>query len=198
MQPAGGKGPHGERLPDCLTVAMSACPTLVTDRLVLRPFREEDLDDYAEVLAAPEVRRSLHLVGAGSRAEAWSGMAAWLGQWELRGYGQWALEERSSGRCIGRAGLNLPERPDWPGLEVGWVLHPAYWHLGYATEAGARSVTFAFGELHAEQVFSVILPENERSVAVARRLGFRLVEHRVLSSFPETAHGIWRLDRPEG
>ena len=174
---------------------MSACPTLVTERLLLRPFREDDLDAYNAVMTTPEVSRSLHLSDGYSRSDSWYAMAAWLGQWELRGSGQWAVEERSTGELIGRAGLHLPERPDWPGLEVGWVLDPSRWGMGYATEAGARSIAYAFDELGTEQVFSVILPENDRSAAVARRLGFRLVEERVLSSFPLAPHGIWRLDR---
>ena len=83
---------------------------------------------------------------------------------------------------------------------MGWVLHPSRWGKGYATEAGRRSIAYAFEELDAEQVFSVILPDNERSAAVARRLGFRLVEERILSTFPDSPHGIWRLDRgaPDG
>jgi RimJ/RimL family protein N-acetyltransferase len=178
-----------------LTAAVTACPTLVTERLVLRPFREDDLDAYTAVLTTPEVRHSLHLSEGYSRADAWYGMALWRGQWELRGSGQWALEERSTGEFVGRAGLHLPERDDWPGLEVGWVLDPSRWGKGYATEAGAQSIAYAFDELGAAQVFSVILPENERSAAVARRLGFRLVEERVLSTFPHMPHGIWRLDR---
>jgi RimJ/RimL family protein N-acetyltransferase len=178
-----------------LTAAVTACPTLVTERLVLRPFREEDLDAYTAVMTTPEVRRSLHLAEGYSRSDAWYGMAGWRGQWELRGTGQWALEERSTGELVGRAGLHHPERDDWPGIEVGWVLHPSRWGRGYATEAGRRSIAYAFDELGAERVFSVILPENEPSAAVARRLGFRLVEERVLASFPQAPHGIWRLDR---
>lgn len=67
---------------------MAACPTLMTDRLILRPFRESDLDAYAEVMTAPEVREALHLPEAISRTDAWASMAGWLGQWELRGSGQ--------------------------------------------------------------------------------------------------------------
>ncbi len=174
---------------------MGACPTLVTERLVLRPFRDDDLDAFTALMTAPEVRHGLHLSDDYSRSDAWCAMALWLGQWELRGSGQWALEERSSGDLIGRAGLHLPERPDWPGLEVGWVLHPSRWGRGYATEAGRRSIAYAFDELEADRLFSVILPDNERSASVARRLGFRLVEERILSTFPDAPHRIWRLDR---
>ena len=176
---------------------MTACPTLTTERLILRPLEESDLGPYTDMLLAPDVRRSLHLPEDFSRADAWRGMAAWRGQWELRGSGQWALEERAGGRFVGRAGLHLPERPDWPGLEVGWALHPSRWGHGYATEAGQRSITYAFEVLGADEVFSVILPENRRSQAVAGRLGLSLLEERVLSSFPGSPHGIWRLGRDE-
>ena len=176
---------------------MTACPTLETERLTLRPLEESDLDAYTEMLMEPEVRRSLRLPRTYSRSDAWRGMAQWRGQWELRGSGQWAVTERSSGTFIGRAGLHRPELPDWPGMEVGWTLHPAYWGKGYATEAAVQSIAYAFEVIGVDEVFSVILPENERSQAVARRVGLTFLDERVLSSYPETAHGIWRLSRAE-
>ncbi|MGD0313367.1 MAG: GNAT family N-acetyltransferase [Acidimicrobiales bacterium] len=174
---------------------MTACPTLLTRRLVLRPLEETDLDAYTGLLTTPEVRRSLRLPESFSRGDAWTGMAQWRGQWELRGTGQFALEERATGRFVGRAGLHRPEQEDWPGVEVGWALHPDCWGRGYATEAGAASLSYAFEVLGLDEVFSVILPENVRSQAVARRLGLTLVEERMLSSFPSEPHGIWRIRR---
>jgi RimJ/RimL family protein N-acetyltransferase len=176
---------------------MTACPTLVTERLILRPFEEEDLDAYTGIFTSPEVRASLHLPDTYDRTDAWRSMALWRGQWELRGSGCFALEERATGRLVGQAGLNWPERPDWPGLEVGWTLNPADWGKGYATEAGAESIAYAFEVMGSAELFSVILPGNSASQAVARRLGFSLVDERVLSFFPEAAHGIWRLGRDE-
>jgi RimJ/RimL family protein N-acetyltransferase len=176
---------------------VSACPTLETERLRLRPFREADLDAYTAVLTAEPVRAAMHMPDSVGRTEAWMSMASWLGQWELRGVGNWALEERATGTFVGRAGLNWPERADWPGIEVGWMLHPDRWGRGYATEAGARAIAYAFDELGARELFSVILPENHRSIAVARRLGFHLHEERVLSHFPSAPHGIWRVERED-
>ncbi|MGH9039743.1 MAG: GNAT family N-acetyltransferase [Acidimicrobiia bacterium] len=175
---------------------MTACPTLTTDRLVLRPFRDEDLGPFTEVLRAEPVRASLLLPADIGPGRAFAEMAAWLGQWQLRGTGHWALEERHTGALVGRAGLHRPGWEDWPGVEVGWTLHPDHWGKGYATEAGAQAVAYAFGTLGLHEVFSVILPTNHRSQSVARRLGFTLVEERVLSFFPSRAHGIWRLPAP--
>lgn len=175
-------------------VLMGACPTLTTDRLVLRPFHEDDLDAYHAVIASDEVVAAL-ASGEVTRADAWQQMASFLGQWELRGHGQWALEERASGRMVGRAGLHHPERDEWPGLEVGWTLAPDAWGRGYATEAGRAALTYAFDVLDAPEVVSVIAPDNTRSQAVARRLGLAWVEDRTMAWFPDRPLGVWRLRR---
>lgn len=175
---------------------MTACPTVETERLVLRPFADDDLDAYFAVLDTVEVRASLHTSDDFTRDDAWQQMAVWRGQWELRGTGQWAVGLRSTGELIGRAGPHRPERHDWPGVEIGWVIHPAHWGNGYATEAGRASVDWAFAVLPVDELVSVILPENVPSQAVARRLGFTLREERVISHFPSSPHGIWTLPRP--
>ena len=173
----------------------AGCPTLETERLLLRPFRDDDLDDYFAVLDTPEVRRWLHLPAGLTRGDAWQQMAGFMGQWALRGTGQWALLERSSGAFLGRAGLHHPERPDWPGVEVGWTLHPDHWGRGYATEAGAEAIRYAFEDLDLDRIFSCILPENEASQAVAVRLGMELLEERTMDFFPSAPHGIWSRAR---
>ena len=172
-------------------------PTIETERLLLRPFRESDLDAYTALLQAPAVRASLHLADDIGREQAWQQMASWLGQWELRGTGQWALEERATGVLVGRAGMHHPERADWPGIEIGWTLHPDHWGKGYATEAGAAAVTYAFAHHDVDALYSVILRENLASQAVARRLGFAPWDERVLASFPSMPHVIWRLRRDD-
>jgi len=148
-------------------------------------------------MMSAEVRRALHLPDDYSRADAWRGMAHWRGQWALRGTGQWAVVETGTGSLIGRAGLNRPELPGWPGIEVGWTLDPGRWGRGFATEAGERSIAYAFDHVGADQVCSVILAENERSAAVPPRLGFSLTESRVLPHFSEAPHDIWRLTREQ-
>jgi RimJ/RimL family protein N-acetyltransferase len=176
---------------------VGACPSIETERLILRPFREDDVDAYTALLQTPQVRASLHLPDDTSRYDAWLGIARWLGQWELRGTGQWAVEEKASGALVGRAGPHFPARDDWPGIEIGWALHPDHWGKGYATEAGAASVEWSFAHHDVDALYSVILPENTASQAVARRLGFTLVDTRALSHFPSMVHGIWRLPRAQ-
>ncbi len=174
---------------------MSACPTLETENLILRPFKNEDVHGFFSMMDSREVRDALHVPDDYGPSEAFKDMAAWLGQWELRGTGHWSLEEKNSGRFVGRAGLHQPERHDWPGVEVGWALHPDFWGHGYATEAGAAATSYGFERLGVGKLFSCILAENHRSQAVAKRLGFEFMEERILEFFPKLPHQIWMLNR---
>jgi RimJ/RimL family protein N-acetyltransferase len=140
-----------------------------TERLTLRMFREADLDDYAEICADAEVMRFLGEGRPLSRADAWRQMAMILGHWQLRGYGPWAVEERESGRIIGRIGFFNPE--GWPGFELGWVLGTAYHGRGYATEGAKAALRYAFEVMNREKVISLIQPANTASIRVAVRLG---------------------------
>ena len=142
-------------------------PTVRTERLVLRPFANDDLDSWAAIVADPETAR--YVGGVMDRATAWLRLAAYHGHWVLRGYGQWAVESRASGELLGRAGLWFPE--GWPELEVGWTLARSAWGRGYATEAGRAAIEWGRSELGLERIASVINPANERSIAVAQRLG---------------------------
>jgi len=140
-----------------------------TERLTLRMFREADLDDYAEICADAEVMRFLGEGRPLSRADAWRQMAMILGHWQLRGYGPWAVEERESGRIIGRIGFFNPE--GWPGFELGWVLGTAWHGRGYATEGAKAALRYAFEVMNREKIISLIQPANTASIRVAVRLG---------------------------
>jgi RimJ/RimL family protein N-acetyltransferase len=171
---------------------MGRCPTIETERLILRPFRDDDLDAYTAMNQTPEVRRWLHFPDDVGREQAWASMATTLGQWELRNTGNWALEEKASGAFVGRAGPTLPVRENWPGIEIGWALHPDHWGKGYATEAGATARDWVFANHDVDAVYSCILDDNLASQAVAQRLGFTRWETRVLSGLE---HMVWRLRR---
>lgn len=146
-----------------------AIPTLETERLTLRPFREDDVAAFFELSQDPDVVRYVGDRKVPTLQEAWRGVAAWIGHWALRGYGQWAIEERGSGRLIGRAGIINPA--DWPGPEVGYLLGRAWWGHGYATEAARAAMDWGFREIGFDELISLIDPANRASIAVATRLG---------------------------
>jgi len=153
---------------------LQAAPTLDTPRLRLRPFSAADVPAYEAMCADAEVMR---YIGAGqpqTPEEAWRSIAIFLGHWQLRGYGMWALEHRDSGSLLGRVGFIDP--PGWPGFELGWLLAREHWGHGYAREAAAAALQHAFEGLQRERVISLIRPQNRRSIAVAEALGCRFAE----------------------
>jgi RimJ/RimL family protein N-acetyltransferase len=148
---------------------VSAVPVLQTARLLLRGWRDEDFDAWAALCADDEVMRSLGRERGLGPAEAWREIALLAGHWALKGFCHWALEERTSGTLVGRAGLFHP--PDWPALELGWAIARPRWGEGFAGEAARASARWAQDELGAGRLISLIAPSNSRSIRVAEKLG---------------------------
>ena len=144
-------------------------PTLETERLRLRPFRDDDLDDYAELCADPEVTRWLPIGRPVRREAAWRVMALYVGHWLLRGSGQWVVEEKETSAFVGRAGFCEP--PGWPGFELAGAQLRRFWGRGYALEVGRALLRYAFTVLGKDRVISCILPENLAAIRVVERLG---------------------------
>ncbi|HYC95014.1 MAG TPA: GNAT family N-acetyltransferase [Sphingomicrobium sp.] len=144
---------------------------LETDRLLLRPPRQEDLDGWAALMADEE--SSKFIGGPVARAAAWRGMAAMAGSWMLKGFGMFSVIEKATGEWIGRLGPWQPE--EWPGPEVGWGLIKSAWGKGFATEGAAATIDWAFDHLGWSEVIHCIDPENKGSISVAERLGSSLI-----------------------
>lgn len=140
-----------------------------TNRLILRLPRIEDFDRYAEVHADEGAMKFLG--GPLKRAEAWRKFLQMPGAWQLQGFAMFSIVEKATGRWLGQLG---PWRPEgWPGNEVGWVFHPDAQGKGYATEAAAAAMDWAFENLGWKDVIHCIDPDNVPSQRVAERLGSR-------------------------
>jgi RimJ/RimL family protein N-acetyltransferase len=143
-------------------------PTLRTSRLVLRAFRAADIDAWAAMEADPEVRR-YRGNDPRSRDQSWAVMETLLGQWALRGYGVFAVERLADSVFIGIAGILHPA--DWPEPELSYSLARAAWGNGFASEAASTARDWAFQRHGFGRLASFILPQNTRSIRVAKRLG---------------------------
>lgn len=163
--------------------------TLTTDRLLLRPPIEDDLDDYIEIHSHPDVEPFLMGSRRKERSAAWMMLAALVGHWSLRGYGQWTLVDQGSGRVVGRAGFWYPQG-GWPDVELGWVLRPADWGRGLATEACRAALRFGFTHLQFPHVISVIRHDNARSIRLAERIGERFEATRQIDGAEHLVYGI--------
>ena len=158
--------------------------TLQSERLLLRWFREEDYEQFCKICSDPEVMRFLGDGKPMTAMEVWRQMATFMGHWYFRGYGIWAVQEKSTGNLVGRIGFMNPA--GWPGFELGWTLGREFWGRGFATEGARRALEYAFTEMDRDHVISLIAPENIASTKVAERLGEKVegqtevLEHKVL------------------
>ncbi|MEU7315432.1 GNAT family N-acetyltransferase [Streptomyces sp. NPDC007083] len=143
---------------------------LLTERLLLRAWRESDLAPWAAMNADPQVRE--HFPGVLDRAESDASVARFQADLEARGWGWWAVEVRASGEFTGFAGLD-PVEEELPveGVEVGWRLARSAWGHGFATEAGRAALEFGFASLGLPEIVAITPVGNVRSQAVMRRLG---------------------------
>ncbi len=141
-------------------------PTLETERLTLRAPRPSDLAPYTAFLATEESR----FVGGPLDAEhAWRSMAISIGCWGLRGFGEFAVEEKSSGAFVGMVGPWYPR--GWPEAEIAWIILPQFQRRGYGAEAASRTLAYAYEELGWQTAISCIDAENTASIRLAESLG---------------------------
>jgi RimJ/RimL family protein N-acetyltransferase len=142
-------------------------PVVETKRLVLREWRNEDLEGYAAMRQDPEL--SKFIGGPQEPADAWRTIAYLAGHWMLRGFGFWSVVEKASGTPVGYCGPYYPL--GWPEPEIGWGTYPGWSGNGFATEAATASLEFAYRQLGWKTAISLIADDNEASKAVARKLG---------------------------
>ncbi len=155
---------------------MPETPRLETARLVLREWRDDDLDPYAALCADPEVMRYIGPGTGQAREQAASAMAGFTASWAERGFGLWCVTRPDEDVCLGFVGLAVPDfLPEiMPAVEIGWRLARPEWGHGYATEAAIATRDFAFDAVGLERLVSVARPENAASTGVMRKLGMTL------------------------
>lgn len=149
---------------------LTAIPRLTTARLLLRELRMTDFDAYAANLADPAATKLMG--GLRDRRAAWRAFAAQTGAWFLNGGGWWAVEPREGGAIVGTVGAFFRET-DAAQVELGWSLFPAHWGRGFATEAAAAALRYAFEAHDAPRVIAHIAAGNVASIAVSKHLGMK-------------------------
>jgi RimJ/RimL family protein N-acetyltransferase len=156
----------------------SAERRIETERLVLRHWRDADLDGFAAMNGDPEVMRFIGDGHVQDRAEAANLLDRIRRGWTERGFGRWAIQRRSDGVFAGFCGVgfleSFPEVADEP--EIGWRLPRALWGAGYATEAAIASRDDFFRTTAYDHLISLSHPGNVASERIMAKLGMRRVE----------------------
>ena len=154
--------------------------TLTTERLLLRQWREDDLEAFAAMSADPEVME--HFPSTLTRAESDAVVARLQAHIEKHGFGFWAMELPGVAPFIGFTGMQyvtfdapfvapLDSLPSARTVDIGWRLARDHWGKGYATEAARAALAHGFGPLGLEEIVSFTATANTRSQSVMARLG---------------------------
>src|SRR6266446_793220 len=148
-------------------------PVIETGRLKLRQWCGADVAPNAAMLSDPGTARFIAADGKPPANElmGWRNAAVMSGHWALHGAGMFVVEEKSSGKFIGRVGPWFP--PGWAGFEVGWGIAKEFRGKGYAVEAARASIDWVFATFETDEIIHCIDLVNQPSQAVARRLGAR-------------------------
>lgn len=160
-----------------------------TDRLLLRPFAEDDFEPLLALQSRADVARWLYWEPRDADAVR-TALAAKIQETALASDGDrisLAVVLKASSEMIGDCTLWLVSDAHRQG-EVGFVFHPDHHGRGYATEAGRELLRLAFGECGFHRVIGRLDARNSASARVLERLGMRLEAHLVEN---EWVKGEW-------
>ena len=148
-------------------IRLEGIPVIDTPRLRLRGPEAADFDTFAGFMASP---RAACVGGPVPRAQAWRSFGHLAGHWLMRGYSMFIIADRDGGAPLGMAGPWFPE--GWPEPEIGWsIWDPQAEGRGLAHEAATAARRFAYDSLGWTTAISLIVEGNDRSEALARRMG---------------------------
>lgn len=174
---------------------------LRTDRLLLRPWRDEDLEPFAALNADPEVMA--HFPRRLTREQSDELVVRLREHGATHGFAPWAIEAPGVAPFIGVAGLLTAGEhlPFAPATEVLWRLARPFWGRGYATEAARAAVVHGFETAGLAEIVSFTVAANRRSIGVMVALGMRpagTFEHPNLpEGNPLRHHVLYRLLRDD-
>ncbi len=150
---------------------------LETERLVLRRFTEDDIDNLAELDSDPDVMRYINGGRPTPRNDFQTELLpAFLDYYaRFAGYGFWAAVEKSSEQFVGWFHLRPPERAQPDEVELGYRLRRSAWGKGYATEGSRALILEGFAELGVRRVFASTMVVNVASRRVMEKAGLKFV-----------------------
>ncbi len=144
---------------------------LETERLLLREFVLEDVEDFFRMVSDPDVIR---YTGDGAKTieEARKGLEERpIQDYRKYGYGRWATVYKPNGKVIGFAGLKYLD--DVGDVDLGYRFFKEYWGQGIATEASRAIVAYGFDVLRLPHIIAFADIENKASIRVLEKVGFR-------------------------
>jgi RimJ/RimL family protein N-acetyltransferase len=172
---------------------------LATERLRLRPWRNDDLEPFAALNADARVREFFPSLQ--THQESAESMRYIDDHFRRHGFGLWAVEVIGAVPFIGFTGLSVPsiDAPFMPCVELGYRLAFEHWGRGYATEGARAAIAFGFTTVGLDEIVAMTAVRNERSRRVMERLGMTYnaaddLDHpNIVAGHPLRQHVLYRL-----
>lgn len=144
-----------------------------TKRLILRPWKEEDLEPFAKLNADSRVME--HFPATLSREESDQLARRISNKLQKQGWGLWAVSLLETSEFIGFIGLSIPSFSAHftPAVEVGWRLAYEFWGKGYASEGALAVIKYGFETLKLTEIVSFTAIANKRSTRVMEKIGMQ-------------------------
>jgi ribosomal-protein-alanine N-acetyltransferase len=163
---------------------------LETERLILRSFREEDVDVMAQLFANPDFMR--FSLGVFTERKQTVAFIEKVMGWDRSSIpSQFAIVPRGEDAVVGYCGFH--HHDEVPGeVEIGYRLHPDYWNRGLITEAARAVRDHAFADLKLPRVISLVHPENVPSRRVAEKNRMKVEKEITFRGFPTLVYAITR------
>jgi RimJ/RimL family protein N-acetyltransferase len=155
------------------TPYVSDTQRIQTPRLLLREWRDEDVEPFCRINADERVCEFLGKTI--TREETRAMVERNRVDFQEQGFGLWALEVKGGPAFIGYTGLGIPsfQAHFTPCVEIGWRLAFEHWGKGYATEAAKAVLNHAFTRLEIAEIIAITVPNNRRSRAVMEKIGMK-------------------------
>ena len=148
-----------------------------TQRLYLRELTQEDYPSLCRILQDEETMYAYEGAFTDDEVQTW--LDRQFMRYETLGFGLWAVVLKENDRMIGQCGLTIQTWKEEEVLEIGYLFERKYWHYGYATEAAVACKQYAFEQLKADEVCSIIRDSNVASQNVAIRNGMKITDYWV-------------------
>ena len=163
---------------------------LTTARLILRPFRSDDLDLFVDFFQNEGfIRFSTGKFTRERVAEFVDKVMVWNRE-NLPS--QFVVMVRESETPIGYCGFFHQLVEDQAEIELGYRLHPDFWNKGFATEAARAIRDHGFSDWKLDRLISLIHHDNVASRRVAEKNGMTFERDTTFKGFPAQVFGISR------
>ena len=164
-----------------------------TKRLILRPITQDDFENWAAILSDAETMKHYPAPYDAAGVQRWIDWT--LKNYEVYGFGLWAVILKENGQFIGDCGITMQPINGKELPEIGYHVHKDHWRRGYGSEAARAVRDWTFRNTAFDCLYSYMTASNTASYSTAAAAGLKRVK-----SYPDPVDGtllVYAISREE-